>query len=433
ALYEDGGVGDQLGDQGLSKAVTASGNALEGATDVDDGDQEQLVVSGIRLKDQEPASSTSVNSSAPTEILGTYGALTMAANGIYTYTLYGADSDYYGALNALGHNQPAEETFIFTVSDGNGGTADANLSFAVKGSNDRPVIEEVEVAPQFEDKVEVEGQVKASDADGDATAFTFSFGIIETDDPETLGISAALRTAIEKGFTGETDGKWSLNLPSAELDFLSADSSLTIQVLVEANDEKGQANSVGESSFTITINGQNDAPTVSPLITLVPDEAVLASDGAQAKTPLFNLIEEGGASDPDGDPVTLVTETLGGSASISLANLLGGQGDTSIDLQIPIETLIGAGVITVNANGSFEMDAQVATVLQDLLGSGDSMQLAGTFGVTDGTATTPGNFDVEILGDGGAEDHTGIAEYSDDNVPTFLSPNELSGNDSEVG
>ncbi|MGR3632166.1 MAG: VCBS domain-containing protein [Limimaricola soesokkakensis] len=434
-VYEDGGV-DPLGtDARGPQNVEVTGNALvdASASDVDYGDQ--LFVSGISRTEGNTTSSKSVSSDQPQLIMGAYGALSIAVDGTYTYRLYQA-GDGYAALNALGHGDEVQETFTFTVSDGKeGGTADANLSFTVVGSNDRPVVtaKSVDVpegsAPAI---VQAEGLVTASDVDGDPTDFTFTvtgltpYGEQMGDDEK----SALLDKIKAEAFKGFSDGSWSFDLPSADVEFLNAGSSLEIAIKVEANDGQGQANSVGESSFTITINGQNDAPTVSPI------ELTL---GEAALTPpvIFNLIEEGGASDPDGDPVTFVTESVGGSASISLANLLDDQG-AGIDLQIPIETLIGAGVITVNANGSFEMDAQVASVLQDLLGNGDALQLAGNYDVKGGSDTpagsdtTSGEFAIEIEGEGGAETHTAYTDDGGANIPDFLSPNELSDNDSGV-
>ncbi|WP_432254381.1 VCBS domain-containing protein [Limimaricola sp. AA108-03] len=438
-VYEDGGVGPVGTDDMGQQEVEVTGYALvdASASDVDDGDQ--LFVSGIK-KD-----GISLNvTSAETTIAGTYGALMIAANGKYTYSLYQNGHSEYGALNALGHNQPAEETFIFTVSDGNGGTADANLTFTVIGSNDRPVVKPVADVVVDEGSapgiVQAKGLVTASDVDdGDKIDFKFTVtGLTpngeQMEDDEK---NALLKKIIDTGaFKGVSDGNWSFELPSADVEFLNAGSSLAIEIKVEANDGQVQANSVGESSFTITINGENDAPTVSPI--------ELNNLGEAALNPpvMFNLIEEGGASDLDGDTVTLAKETVGGiekvtmngNAFIKLSDITGEEtvGDGSIDLQIPIETLIGAGVITVDPDGSFTIASEVASVLQDLLGNGDAMELAGTFGVTDGTATTPGSFDIEILGEGGAETHTAYTDDGGANIPDFLSPNELSDNDGGV-
>ena len=50
---------------------------------------------------------------------GLYGTLTLDASGNYTYTLNNA----LPAVQGLGAGESLTETFIFTVSDGRGGTA----------------------------------------------------------------------------------------------------------------------------------------------------------------------------------------------------------------------------------------------------------------------------------------------------------------------
>ncbi|MGR3591794.1 MAG: VCBS domain-containing protein, partial [Limimaricola soesokkakensis] len=445
-VYEDRGVEPSTGDGPGQQYAAVTGDALvtgeaftsesrvdgdlavlgltnaRNASDVDVG--AKLSVTAIsRLKEDGSTSSKAVTSVETPTIMGAYGALTIAVDGTYTYRLYQAGETGYAALNALGHNDVKDEVFTFTVSDSLA-TAQAKLSFTVVGSNDRPVVTTTNVevdegsAPE---RVTASGQVAVSDVDGDMTTITFDVTKI-TPNGEQLGEAekAELIGKIKEAFSDLGAGKWSFDLPSADVEFLNAGSSLAIEITVEADDGQGQANSVGKSSFTITINGENDAPTVSPI------ELTL---GEAALTPpvMFNLIEEGGASDPDGDPVTLVTGTVEGNATISLADLLGEQG-AGIDLQIPIETLIGAGVITVDPNGSFTIASEVASVLQDLLSNGDALQLDGTFDVTDGTATTPGSFDIELQGSGQAE---GGIVYTDEhpdagdvNIPDFLSPTE---------
>ena len=82
-------------------------------------------------------SSSSVTSSSTydsngTTVTGTYGTLTIGADGSYTYT---ANQD---AADALDDSESATDVFTYTVSDGTS-TDTATITITVNGSNDAPV------------------------------------------------------------------------------------------------------------------------------------------------------------------------------------------------------------------------------------------------------------------------------------------------------
>ena len=71
---------------------------------------------------------------------GTYGEVVVSeATGHYTYTL-GVTPGETAAVAALAAGAPGQDDFIYTVSDGNGGTANAHLTISITGANDAPVI-----------------------------------------------------------------------------------------------------------------------------------------------------------------------------------------------------------------------------------------------------------------------------------------------------
>jgi len=65
------------------------------------------------------------------DIVGMYGTLNWAADGSYTYTLDTSDPDYL----ALTGGATAIDTFPYTISDGNGGTATANIVITLTRNN----------------------------------------------------------------------------------------------------------------------------------------------------------------------------------------------------------------------------------------------------------------------------------------------------------
>ncbi|PNH95404.1 VCBS domain-containing protein [Vibrio diazotrophicus] len=112
----------------LTNTVNATGNVLSNDTD-SDGDS--LLVSDIASS--VAGGTTSVVTSG-TSIDGTYGTLTIAADGSYTYVIDNSDS----TVNAL-LSGSVDDVFTYTVSDGNGGSRSTTLTITINGSNDAPL------------------------------------------------------------------------------------------------------------------------------------------------------------------------------------------------------------------------------------------------------------------------------------------------------
>ena len=96
-----------------------------------DADSDTLVVSAVRVGSSEGSGTAGTLGQALT---GTYGQLTLNANGSYSYV---ANQDAADALDA--GDDPATDVFNYTVSDGNGGTDTATITITILGANDAPV------------------------------------------------------------------------------------------------------------------------------------------------------------------------------------------------------------------------------------------------------------------------------------------------------
>ena len=96
-----------------------------------DPDSDTLTVTAIRTGSVEDSGTAGSVGSALT---GTYGNLTIAANGSYTYEV--ADNSTMDALDA---GDIVTDTFNYTVSDGQGETDIATITITITGTNDAPV------------------------------------------------------------------------------------------------------------------------------------------------------------------------------------------------------------------------------------------------------------------------------------------------------
>lgn len=136
-----------------SDITEGSGLAITGtviATDVDANDVLSYFVGA--------ANAGSSNSQT---YKGTYGTVTIAADGTYSYVLHaGADK--------LSQGQQANETFAVLVSDGKGGWASKDVTVNITGTNNTPVLEEASgsiYVPFALSGSQITGQLQGHDVD----------------------------------------------------------------------------------------------------------------------------------------------------------------------------------------------------------------------------------------------------------------------------
>ncbi len=317
-LFEDCGV---LGTQ----ANVSNGNLVTGnATDVDD---EPLFIDNI-VAGASGGTGDGVAITSPVTINGTYGFITVQPGGSYIYTLYGPGVNY-GALNALGQDVTATETFSFSVTDGTAASNTATLTFTVVGTNDEPTITSTVGAAQTvqEDATTgsntsvtpLSGKIDFADPDaGDdhtatlgAISISVNLGgahivLSASNTAPTLGslfgpgvpaayasltvgevlaqLSAAFSvTEVSDGQTGQYSWTFDPTGPSitqGQLDFLPAGAEATITFPVSIGDGKNPAwtapggvagSKTGANDVTqdvvITFKGANDIAVVGGVIT----------------------------------------------------------------------------------------------------------------------------------------------------------------------
>ena len=133
-MFIAGSNGNEIEEYTLStpfEITSISGNH-DGDVLVDDTDanSDTLSVTAIRTGSVEGSGTAGSLGSALT---GTYGQLTIAADGSYSYVAN------QSAADALDPGDIVTDVFNYTVSDGNGGTDIATITITVVGVNDAPV------------------------------------------------------------------------------------------------------------------------------------------------------------------------------------------------------------------------------------------------------------------------------------------------------
>ena len=102
-----------------------------------DVDGDTLTVTQIKKSGgSNSAVSSGTTNTNGTSVTGTYGVLTIGADGSYTYEANQAAADLLDATDEV------NDVFEYTVSDGNDGTDTANITIKVIGINDVPVAQD---------------------------------------------------------------------------------------------------------------------------------------------------------------------------------------------------------------------------------------------------------------------------------------------------
>ena len=241
---------------GVAPGSNATGNVLANDTDVDAGDGKTVVAAdtGVRV--------------------GSYGTLTLNADGSYTYVIDNADP----AVDALRlSTDTLTDQFTYTVVDTAGATSNSTLTVTIHGQNDAPVAvvdvndaNEAGVAPGSN----ATGNVLANDTDVDAG-----------DGKTVVAADTGVRVGSYGTLTLNADGSYTYVIdnadPAVDALRLSTD-TLTDQFTYTVVDTAG---ATSNSTLTVTIHGQNDAPVISNLsvtgtairfVATDPDNATLA-------------------------------------------------------------------------------------------------------------------------------------------------------------
>ncbi|WP_411288494.1 beta strand repeat-containing protein, partial [Phenylobacterium sp.] len=237
----------------ISAATTATGAVTERADGASDENTATLTASGavafadVDLTDTHSATFTPAGP-------GYIGALTLgtvdqAANTV-GWTFATAD----GALDFLAAGETRTQTYVLTVSDGQGGSASQTLTMTLTGSNDAPTITSaLATAATVEDGVmSAAGSVAFADVDLADTHTVASAA-------QANGYFGTFAATASDAATGDGAGSvgWTFSVDPATIQQLAKDQVLTqLYTITVADNQGGSVQQV----VAVTITGANDAP-----------------------------------------------------------------------------------------------------------------------------------------------------------------------------
>ncbi|WP_448681009.1 VCBS domain-containing protein [Pseudomonas nicosulfuronedens] len=423
AADDTGAAIEAGGTLNTTPGAPATGNVLPNDLDVDGAAYgETHVVDAVRTGTKS-AGGTLVDLTASGGVIaGTYGTLTLNANGTYTYTV----NDSLAAVQALKNGDSLTEAFTYRMHDAAGASSIAQLTITIDGRYDAPVAnDDINYAVANLDGsggrnptgnvisgLGALGITVGADTDVDAGDHMVITGIgvgAENRNPPLNAVPSGTTNAnghVIQGIFGTlvigADGSYQYFVDSTNPTIVSlgplafAIESFTYQVT-----DDGGLND--QASLFIIIRGRNDAPITEP------DSGTAVEDGGlhnavPGSNPSGNVLD----NDTDPDTITSIPQDV-----MHVVSFWAGDGPPPADVAAPGQTLRGLyGSLSINDDGSwsYELDNSLPEV-EALRASGQTLQDKFTYvGADIWGGATPGLLTITIDG----RNDTPIA--SDDNA-----------------
>ncbi len=286
---------------------------------------------------------------------GSYGTLTVDADGDWSYTLDNASA----AVQELRGGQTVTDTFTVGVTDGGGLDDTGTVTVTVTGANDAPILDDQTVATVTED-----GTTSASG--------TLAYDGVDVGDTHTFDLSDG--DGSYGTLTVDADGDWSYTLDNAStaVQELRGGQTVTDTFTVGVTDGGGLDDT---GTVTVTVTGENDAPTAASETLEVHE--VSPQEAAGAVT----------VEDVDTESTFRVTRIDLGEDSADVP--ADGQGE-----------LAGTyGTLIVDADGTYRYELAAGSQAVEFLITGQTVSETFTLAVADGLGGTD-TTDVTVSIDG---------------------------------
>jgi large repetitive protein len=241
--------------------LNAIGNVLSNDTDVDAGDIKTVSQAGTTAANTAVTGGTTSANGLP--VTGTYGTLTIGADGSYAYAL----ANNSAAVQNLTQGQIVTDVFTYEVRDANGATDTATLTITITGANEPPVnqlggtpissLATTSITTPFETAIDFTGSQLLSVADVDTNLSSIT-----------------------------------LNVEHGTLSFTSAPSNVTLSA------------STG-TTVTISAGTQAQLNAALALLRYTPDSGFYGTDFLT-----ISSVDANGARDSDGIAINIPTNTL---------------------------------------------------------------------------------------------------------------------------
>ena len=262
--------------------VTKTGSQNDVLNDDSDPDGDTITVTQIKHSTtSNSAVSGSTTYSNGTSVTGTYGTLTIGADGSYTYV---ADQS---AADDLDAGDTATDVFTYTISD-TVDTATATLTITVTGVNDTPVaVDDTDTVAEDATvtKTGSQNDVLNDDTDADDSA-SLTVTQIKKSGGSNSAVSSSTTYSNGTSVTGTygtlvigADGSYTYTADQTAADALDVNDSVTDTFVYTLSD----GTATDTANLVITVTGVNDTPTAQNDVGFIDEgETLTVTNGANA-------------------------------------------------------------------------------------------------------------------------------------------------------
>ena len=343
-----------------TSALTGVIRGLGADTDVDNPTTSLLVSGAVA-----GTGAATQGAGVATSIAGTYGHLTLNADGSYTYI---ADQ---AAADALATGATANDVFTYTVKDPDGLVSNTTtLTITVTGTDDAPVAH-ADVGAVNENATlttsALTGVIRGLGADTDVDNPTTSLlvsGAVAGTGAVTQGAGVATSIAgIYGHLTLNADGSYTYIADQAAADALATGATANDVFTYTVKDPDGLVSNT--TTLTITVTGTDDAPVAHADVGAVNENATLTTSA------LTGVIRGLGADTDVDNPTT----------SLLVSGAVAGTGAVTQGAGVATSIAGTYGHLTLNADGSYTYIADQAAA--DALATGATANDVFTYTVKD--------------------------------------------------
>jgi VCBS repeat-containing protein len=309
-------------------------------------------------------------------VKGSYGSLTVASNGSYTYVPDPA------AINALPSGS-ALDTFTLRVMDAHGASSTATLTVNLNGANDTPALANINIGTLAD--------TAAYDSFADLTG---TFAAVDPDSGETLSYAGQISPSVTTDLLGgnygtlsvDSTGQYTYHPKLTEINALSG-GAFTDTFTVRVTDSHGARTT---ATVTVNVTGTNDAPTLSNQSPATVLQDTYANDSFGNLTGAVT-----GGDAESGDKATLTYAALDGTAA-SNGPVAGAYGTLTISSAGTYTYVPDAAAINALPSGAFN-DAFTLQVKDAHGGSSTATLTVIITGANDGATITAPATTVTVL------------------------------------
>ena len=362
----------------VTDTTNGAGTVISDDTDLDESSS--LTVTKIQHSGAGSASNVSSGTTRAngTSSTGTYGTLTIGANGTYSY---------------VAGSSAGTDVFTYTVSDGTASTT-TTLTITVSSNNNAPsavndtdsVNEDATVS-----QTSGSGLLVADDTDADSDTLTVSHIAVTGGSNSTVAdssTSASNGTSVTGTYgtlTVGEDGSYTYTADQSAADALDAGDTATDSFTYTISDGKGGTDT---ATLIITVTGTNDTPAATNDTGSVNEDATLTVSSAGSGVVQDNDTDADADDTASSLVITQIKPSGGSNSSVAGSSTYNSNG-TSITGTY--------GTLTIGADGTYTYTADQSAA--DDLDASDTVTDVFTYTVTDTTgATTTADITITVTG-----------------------------------